>query len=139
MTYEQKRRLDHYTTCLTLFALAVVLVIAVACLVVCLYDPTMGRFCFDLIVASVVISFTVWFLCLAFCEIISWCLFNGFHNQGGIICRFFIPFDSRSILLLNFRFYQKHKKLFSVFLSPSFLIIPFSVLPRFPLVSIRRF
>ena len=71
MTYEQKRRLDHYAMGLTMFALAVVLVVALACLGVCLYDPTMGKFCFNLIVASVVISFTVWFLCLAFCEVIS--------------------------------------------------------------------
>ena len=71
MTYEEKRRLDHYATCITMFAFVVVLVISVSCLVVCLYDPTMGRFCFNLIVASVVICFTVWFLCLSFCEIIS--------------------------------------------------------------------
>lgn len=71
MTYEQKRRLDHYAACLTMFALAVVLVVALACLGVCLYDPTMGRFCFNLIVASVVVCFAVWFLCLAFCEVIS--------------------------------------------------------------------
>lgn len=71
MTYEQKRRVDHYATCLILFALLVVLVIAVSCLVVCLYDPTMGRFCFNLIVASVVICFAVCFLCLGFCDVIS--------------------------------------------------------------------
>lgn len=71
MTYEQKRRLDHYATCITMFALAVVLVIAVSCLVVCLYDPSMGKFCFNYLVISVVICFAVWFLCLAFCEVIS--------------------------------------------------------------------
>ena len=71
MTYEEKKRVDHYATCITMFAFVVVLVISVSCLVVCLYDPTMGRFCFNLIVASVVICFTVWFLCLSFCEIIS--------------------------------------------------------------------
>lgn len=71
MTYEQKRRLDHYAMCITFVGLVVVLVIALACLVVCLYDPTMCKFCFNFLVTSVVICFTVWFLCLSFCEIIS--------------------------------------------------------------------
>ena len=71
MTYEQKKKADQYAMCITMFALAVVLVISVSCLVVCLYDPTMGKFCFNLIVCSVVISFTIWFLCVAFCEVIS--------------------------------------------------------------------
>lgn len=71
MTYEQKRRLGHYATCLTMFALGVVLVVALACLVVCLYDPSMGKFCFNYLVISVCICFAVWFLCLAFCEVIS--------------------------------------------------------------------
>ena len=55
MTYEQKKRL----------------VIAVGCLVVCLYDPSMGKFCFNLIVASVVVCFAVCFLCLGVCDVIS--------------------------------------------------------------------
>ena len=71
MTYEQKNKLTHYAYCVTMFALAIVLVLALACLGVCLYDPSMCRFCFNFICASVVICFAVWFLCLAFCEVIS--------------------------------------------------------------------
>ena len=145
MTYEQKKRLDHYAMCLTMFALAVVLVIAVACLVVCLYDPTMGRFCFNLIVASVVISFTVWFLCLAFCEIISWCLFNGIHNQGGMINRLF--FYNRFSLNSSAEFSILSEPHIFIFGFPPILaqlfifsvFIPFSSLPRFSFQNIRRF
>lgn len=71
MTYEQKRRLNHYAACITAFALAIVLVLALVCLGVCLYDPSMCRFCFNFLVTSVVVCFAVWFLCLGFCEIIS--------------------------------------------------------------------
>ena len=71
MTYEQKRRLDHYAACITFFALAVVLVLSLVTLGVCLYDPSMGKFCFNYLVISVCICFAVWFLCLAFCEVIS--------------------------------------------------------------------
>ena len=53
MTYEQKKRIDHCAACIMMLAFAVVLVLSVSCLVVCLYDPSMGRFCFNLIVASV--------------------------------------------------------------------------------------
>lgn len=71
MTYEQKRRLTHYASCITMFALAVVLVLSLVSLAVCLYDPTMCKFCFNFLVSSVCICFAVWSLCLAFCEVIS--------------------------------------------------------------------
>lgn len=142
MTYEQKRRLDHYATCLTLFALAVVLVIAIACLVVCLYDPTMGRFCFNLIVASVVISFTIWFLCLAFCEIISWCSLNGIHNQGGNVYRLFYFFRFSLNSSAEFSILSEAQKNIFCFPLAQLLIFPFSVLPPLVLIlfqNIRRF
>lgn len=57
-------------------------------------------------------------------------LLTAFIIKAVLFTAFFIPFDSRSILPLNFWFYQKHIILFSVFLLLSFLIIPF--LFRFP-------
>ena len=71
MTYEQKKKVDHCVACIIMLAFAVVLVLSVSCLVVCLYDPTMGKFCFNLIVSSVVICFAVCFLCLGVCDVIS--------------------------------------------------------------------
>lgn len=71
MTYEQKTKYMHYAMHITFFALALVLLFSVSALAVCLYDPTIHKFCFNFLATSVVICFVVWFLCLGFCEIIS--------------------------------------------------------------------